>query len=286
MTFPVMGTGYGAVHQAGAVHHRRGSGQGGGLLRARAAVAAALCLSGLAALLAYQAGHRGLESRHAVALEEEIGSFGTALNGRQVEDADAEFEDEFGEDPGHVSRGEIRFNAALRALGGRNPAYERRHRARFSVERRPNLAARWTAIPEPEEKKPAKVEVKVVEAPAPAPVSRLGMSDSEARNDLNSYFSTLSQQVKDQEKKHAEQVLGELSGDSANAEGSSGGGSNGNSARQSLSGAKTHVQQVADQKVSALMKLVKKAAASKQFQEALVDASRDTYRGSVVDDFE
>ena len=47
-----------------------------------------------------------------------------------------------------------------------------------------------------------------------------------------------------------------------------------------------HVQQVADQKVSALMKLVKKAAASKQFQEALVDASRDTYRGSVVDDFE
>ena len=53
-TFPVMGTGYGAVHQAGAVHHRRGSGQGGGLLRARAAVAAALCLSGLAALLAYQ----------------------------------------------------------------------------------------------------------------------------------------------------------------------------------------------------------------------------------------
>ena len=233
-----------------------------------------------------QAGDRGLESRHAVALEEEIGSFGTALNGRQVEDADAEFEDEFGEDPGHVSRGEIRFNAALRALGGRNPAYERRHRARFSEERRPNLAARWTAIPEPEEKKPAKVEVKVVEAPAAAPVSRLGMSDSEARNDLNSYFSTLSQQVKDQEKKHAEQVLGELSGDSAAAESSSSGGSNGNSARQSLSGAKTHGQQVADQKVSALMKLVKKAAASKQFQEALVDASRDTYRGSVVGDFE
>jgi hypothetical protein len=49
-----LGTGYGAVHQEGTVHNGRGSGQGGKILRARAAVAAALCLSGLAALLAYQ----------------------------------------------------------------------------------------------------------------------------------------------------------------------------------------------------------------------------------------
>jgi hypothetical protein len=245
----------------------------------------------------WQAGDRGLASRHAVELEEEIGAFGTGLSGRQVHDADAEYEDAFGDDPGHVSRGEIRFNAALRAMGGRNPAYERRRRARLSVERRPNLAGRWTAIPEPEEAKPSKVEVKVIAAaPAPAPVSRLGMSDKEARSDLNSYFSTLSQQAKAQERKHAQQVLGELSGDSAVADGgdsssssssfsSSGGGAR-TSARQSLSGANTHGQQVADRKVSALMKLVKKAAASKQFQEALVDASRNTYRGSVVGDFE
>ena len=237
--------------------------------------------------LLIQGADRGMTSNRAVVLEEEIGVFGTALNGRQTNDADSEYEDVFQDDPGHVSRGEIRFNAALRAMGGRNPAYDRRRRAHFAVQRRPNLSSKWTAVPEVEEKQP-KVEVKVVAAaPAPAAPSRLGMSDKEARSDLNSYFSTLASQAKSQAKKHAEQVLGELSGSSDSISDDSASGDTGSalSSQQSLSGAPTRGQKVADQKVSALMKLVKKAAASKKFQEALVDASRDTYRGSVVGDF-
>jgi len=218
-----------------------------------------------------------LGGKHAVVLEEEVGSFGTSLNQRQVQDADAEFEDRFQDDPGHVSRGEIRFNAALHDMGGRNPT-ERRRRYR-EVERRPNLRAQWTAIREPVEKLPSKVAVNIVAAaPAPSIPSHVGMSDSESRNDLNSYFSTLSQQVKSQEKKHAEQVLGELSGSPTDD-------SSAVQNQQSL-GAVTYGQKVADQKVSALMKLVKKAAASKKFQEALVDASRDTYRATTPGDFD
>jgi hypothetical protein len=226
-----------------------------------------------------QVGDRGLGSKHAVVLEEEIGAFGTGLNGRAVRDADAEYEDRFQDDPGHVSRGELRFNAALHAMGGRNPA-ERRRRYR-QVERRPNLRAQWTAIPEPEERPASKVAVNIVaSAPAPAAPTHLGFTDSEARTDLNSYFSSLSSQAKTQAKKHAEQVLGELSGSSDSTATTSR-----KSTRQSL-GSSTHGEKIADQKVSALMKLVKKAAASKSFQEALVDASRNTYRGSVVGDFE
>jgi len=54
------GPGYGALHPAaGAAQGRgrgKGGGQGGGLPRARVLVAAALCLSGLAMLLAFQVG--------------------------------------------------------------------------------------------------------------------------------------------------------------------------------------------------------------------------------------
>jgi len=260
----------------------------GRLLRTRAVVAvvaAAACLSALV-VLAGQARDGGVANRDAVVLEEEIGSFGTALNQRQVENADAEFDDTFQDDPGHVSRGEIRFEAALRAAGGRNPA-ERRRRPRFEMQRRPNLRAQWTAVPEEDQRPSSKVAVNIVAAaPAPAAPSRLGMSDKAARNDLNSYFSSLASQVQEQEKVHAERVLGELSGSSGSSADSAS-TSTSTSTRQSLGAmARSHGQEVADQKVSALMKLVKKAAASKKFQEALVTASRDTYRGSVVGDFE
>lgn len=231
-----------------------------------------------------QSGDRGLGTQHAVVLEEEVGAFGTGLNERAVQDADAEYNDRFQDDPGHVSRGELRFNAALHAMGGRNPA-ERRRRYR-QVERRPNLRAQWTAIPEPEEKTASKVAVNIVAAaPAPSAPTHLGFTDSEARTDLNSYFSSLSAQAKTQAKKHAEQVLGELSGSSDSSSDDSTATTSRKSPRQSL-GAATHGEKIADQRVSALMKLVKKAAASKSFQEALVDASRNTYRGSVVNDFE
>ena len=239
---------------------------------------------GLRSFAFVQARDGGVAKRGAVVLEEEIGAFGTALNQRQVEDADAEFDDTFQDDPGHVSRGEIRFEAALRAAGGRNPA-DRRRRPRFEMQRRPNLRAQWTAVPEEDERPRSKVAVNIVaSAPAPAAPSRLGMSDKAARNDLNSYFSSLASQVKEQEKVHAEHVLGELSGSSGSSADSA---STSTSTRQSLGAVgRSHGQEVADQKVSALMKLVKKAAASKKFQEALVTASRDTYRGSVVGDFE
>ena len=225
----------------------------------------------------------------AVVLEEEVGTFGTALSYGQIQDADAEYEDRFQNDPGHVSRGEIRFNSALHDMGGRNPADGRRRSYR-QVERRPNLRAtpQWTAIPEP---KVAKVAVNIVaSAPAPssAASSRLGMSDKEARSDLNSYFSTLAAQAKSQEKKHAEQVLGLSQGDDSINDSSSDDSSRTAkkvSTRQSL-GASTHGEKVADKKVEALMKLVEKAAASKRFQEALVDASRDTFRGSIPGNFE
>ena len=278
----VKGGSYGAVRrdcsEAEAESPRHVS---GGQLRIRrvfSVVAVAACLTAVA-VVGYVQDDKP-SSKHAIILEEEIGAFGTALNQRQVQDADAQFDDTFQDDPGHISRGEIRFEAALRAAGGRNPA-ERRRRTQFEVQRRPNLRAQWTAIPEDDEK-PGKVAVNIVaSAPAPAPVRRLGMSDKAARSDLNSYFSSLASQVKAQEKIHAERELGELSGDKDSST------SKGASTRQSLGAmGRSHGQEIADQKVSALMKLVKKAAASKKFQEALVTASRDTYRGSVVGDFE
>jgi len=154
------------------------------------------------------------------------------------------------------------------------------------VERRPNLRAtpQWTAVPEPEEAKVAVNIVASAPAPSPAASSRLGMSDKEARSDLNSYFSTLAAQAKSQEKKHAEQVLGLSQGDDSSSDDSSRTAKK-VSTRQSL-GASTHGEKVADKKVEALMKLVEKAAASKRFQEALVDASRDTFRGSIPGNFE
>jgi hypothetical protein len=239
-----------------------------------------------------QGGERGITNERSVVLEDEVGSYGTALTGQQQENADQEFDDTFQDDPGHISRGEIRFNAALRAMGGRNPGRreQRRRGSRLVLERRVDLHVQqptWTAIEEPEQKRPkANVAVNImasVPSPAPAPPSHLGMSDKEARSDLNSYFSSLSSETLAQEKKHDEYRLNQLAGKTPGSAQARAEGSAQETNRQFV---RSHKQLLADEKVSALMNLVRKAAASKQFQAALVGASKSRYRGSVVGDFE
>jgi hypothetical protein len=79
-----------------------------------------------------------------VVLEAEIGEFGTGLGRRQTQDADDQYEDNYGDDPGHTSRAELRFNAALRAAGGRGG---RGRSARGSM-KKTIAPAEWQAFPE------------------------------------------------------------------------------------------------------------------------------------------
>ena len=215
-----------------------------------AGAAASLVACGMLALRTR--GGSDAAGARAVVLSDEVGAFGTALSDREQADADDEFEDTFPDDPGHTSRGEIRFNAALRAMGGRNPS-ERRRRYRQAPERRP-IKSQWTVIPEPDEK-PSKVAVNIradVTQPRAAR-SHLGFTDTEARSDLDGYFSALAAQASNLRKQHAEQELG-LRVEDGGGSGSSK-GSESRSARQSLGARgrvarRSHGQRLADQKVT------------------------------------
>ena len=79
-------------------------------------------------------------------LEAEIGEFGTGLGRRQTQDADTQYEDNYGDDPGHTSRAELRFNAALRAAGGRGGRGRSARSARGSM--KATATAEWQAFPE------------------------------------------------------------------------------------------------------------------------------------------
>ena len=137
-------------------------------------------------------------------------------------------------------------------MGGRNPS-ERRRRYRPAPERRP-IKSQWTVIPEPDEK-PSKVAVNIradVTQPRAAR-SHLGFTDTEARSDLDGYFSALAAQASNLRKQHAEQELG-LRVEDGGGSGSSK-GSESRSARQSLGARgrvarRSHGQRLADQKVA------------------------------------
>jgi len=49
-----------------------------------------------------------------LALEQEIGSFGTGLSNNQEVAVDDAYDNTFMNDPGHISRAEILFNRALK----------------------------------------------------------------------------------------------------------------------------------------------------------------------------
>ncbi len=163
----------------------------------------------------------------ATELSEEIGAYGTGLSETDSADADDAYENTFSDDPGHISRAEIRFNAALRAAGVRTTAPSK-------TVRKPALRAapapaqdtsstEWTAFPDPSEgRKKEEVTVNLYgygdkpTAAAPAATapsrSRLGMSSREAQKDLLGYFDTLDNQIHDEERKHAKEVLTRLGG--------------------------------------------------------------------------
>lgn len=115
-----------------------------------------------------------------VALEAEIGEFGTGLGRRQTQEADSQYDQSFGNDPGHTSRAEIRFNAALHAAGGRG---SRGRSARASM--KATAPAEWQAFPEDADKGGrGKVTVIVEKEKAVAPLVRWVVGGSRAEGSM------------------------------------------------------------------------------------------------------
>mmetsp|Transcript_38308 Transcript_38308/g.89796 ORF Transcript_38308/g.89796 Transcript_38308/m.89796 type:complete len:268 (+) Transcript_38308:3-806(+) len=223
---------------------------------------AVLCAAALLAVVVLQGGSGG----GSVALEAEIGEFGTGLGRRQTQEADSQYDQSFGNDPGHTSRAEIRFNAALHAAGGRG---SRGRSARASM--KATAPAEWQAFPEDADKGGRGKVTVIVEkekAVAPLAVDHFGMNTAEARADLGSYFNSLGSQVQKQEKVHMQQVLRDQQFE-----------------RDPAHYAATPSDKV-NLKVSSLFNLIRKAEASKTFRKALVASTKSNYRGSLVGDFE
>jgi hypothetical protein len=166
-------------------------------------------------------------------LSEEIGAYGTGLDNSDSANADHDYEDTFSTDPGHISRAEIRFNAALRAAGMPTSESPSRPVRKPALHTAPAPAPdadtsstdEWTAFPEPSEGGSSKEAVtvnlygygqdptKAAAAPAPSAArTRLGMSSRAAQKDLLGYFNDLDSQVHDEERKHAREVLHRLGG--------------------------------------------------------------------------
>ena len=222
----------------------------------------------------------GQTSTKKIVLEQEIGEYGTGLNNQQSLNADNLYENTFQDDPGHISRAEIRFNAALKAAGGEGG--QPLAQARAPLAAAPSSGSGWAAYPVLSRKRKAQgVTVNIVEGKRGREEHRHGMSASEARGDLESYFSSLGNQLKAQERKHAQQILNSLSSSSSSTSSSS----SSDASREQGSGGVPR-QERTDQKLSALMKLVEKAAHSQKFQRALVGASKGKFRQSLVGDFE
>jgi len=217
-------------------------------------------------------------SAGSVVLEEEIGTYGTGLGRRQVRDADAEYESKFGADPGHTSRAELRFNAALAAAGGRS-GRDGRGRTGMKATAAP---AQWEAFPEKASPR-NKVEVVVEKEGAPASSAGhnfFGMTAAQARADIGGYFNSLGSQVQKQENLHAQQVLSEQNMEQQINDADGG-------EHHMYAGDSGHSPSLkASMKVASLFNLIRKAEASKTFKRAIVNSARSNFRGSLVGDFE
>jgi len=226
-----------------------------------------------------------LQETKPVAMEQEIGSFGTALNSRQNQDTEKVYENTFQDDPGHISRAELRFNAALRAAGGRDVGSATSDR--MGVVSAPRLSSQWTAFPDPTEHKD-KLTVNIEEKPVQkqAAPRHFGMTAKEARADLGGYFDSIDHQVKKQERKRAQQLLHALSLSQSPAHPAS----SSEVSPDTLAARKAHslmklVKKAESGKERSLIQLVQKAARSKVFQRALVGTEEGKYRRSLAGDF-
>jgi len=248
------------------------------------AIAAVVCVGAVTSLQ--------LQGGSSISLEEEIGSFGTALNSRQNRDTDQIYENTYQNDPGHISRAELRFNAALRAAGGRSGqdvVATSAPEMNMVVAPRLTSSAQWTAFPDPathHDKLTVNIEEKHTKEAAPRHV---GMTAAEARQDLGGYFDSIDHQVKLQERRHAQQILHSLSltGKQTQARTDSGAG---HFSPDTLAARKTQslmnlVKKAEAGKASNLERLVERAANSKVFQRALVGAAKGNYRGSLAADY-
>eukprot|EP00282_Hemiselmis_andersenii_P033930 CAMPEP_0169476920 /NCGR_PEP_ID=MMETSP1042-20121227/27634_1 /TAXON_ID=464988 /ORGANISM="Hemiselmis andersenii, Strain CCMP1180" /LENGTH=238 /DNA_ID=CAMNT_0009591223 /DNA_START=10 /DNA_END=726 /DNA_ORIENTATION=- len=209
-----------------------------------------------------------------VGLEQEIGTFGTG----SVPDVDTAYDQAFGGDPGHISRGEMRFAAALRAAGGTISA----------PAELPARGGQWAAYPEAPAPGSRKTVVNVYNSkqlarrPAVKAAPHLGFTTAEANKDLNSYFNSIDHQVKAQERKEVVSLLHSLGGegDAPAAAASSPGQSRGRRTAHSRAAA-VHVQR----RQGSLYSLLKKAVQSDEFQRALVGDAKGKFKQSLVGDF-
>jgi len=225
-----------------------------------------------------------------VALEQEIGSFGTAYSRGGIDSA---YDRSFGGDPGHISRGELRFQAALRAAGGTAEDTE--------GDSRPTAGSKWRAYPEGDATGSKKTVVNVysnkqlTSAPARAPPAHVGMTSDEANKDLNNYFGSIDRQVKLRERREATAMLRRLGGLSSSGgvgndddaaatapAGPSSGSSHASRGRRvSSRGRAGHVRR----RQSSLYGLLKKAVQSEEFQRDLVNDAEAKYKTSLMGDY-
>jgi hypothetical protein len=169
---------------------------------------------------------QGNASVSKIVLEQEISSFGTGLSPKERDETEQQYEDTFYDDPGHISRAELRFRKALQAAGGLSMAHVARAKAYYETDgeneaRKPRQTkshkqtlSKWTAIPENDSASGDGMVNIVINTPkknVQAASSRFGMSSLAARQDLESYFDGLDNQIHTQERKHVSEVLQRLS---------------------------------------------------------------------------
>ena len=206
-------------------------------------------------------------------LEAEISSYGTGQSEKEQDDTERQYEDTFYDDPGHISRAELRFRKALNAAGGLSMAHVGRARAYYETEdddvseprrstqtrSKKQSLSKWTAFPEDDSSSDGAVNI-VINAPkksAQVTSSRFGMSSLAARQDLESYFDSLDTQIHKQERKHVSEVLQRLSSTNGNpgpasrgSKGAANGGGGGKGRRRDTS----------------MLRLLEKAMQSQQFR--------------------
>jgi hypothetical protein len=159
-----------------------------------------------------------------ISLEEEISSFGTGLSRKEQDDTEEQYENTFYDDPGHISRAELRFRRALNAAGGLSMAHVGRAKAYYETDdsepvrstkakSRKQSLTKWTAIPDDsQDDGMVNIVINAPKKPAQVASSGFGMSTLAARKDLESYFDGLDTQIHKQERKHVSEVLQRLSG--------------------------------------------------------------------------
>lgn len=235
-------------------------------------------------------------------MEQEIGSFGTGYTASGI---DTLYDRSFGGDPGHISRGELRFQAALRwhstlsrlltpssssPYGFLTVWVCRAAGGTVEEQAGPSRGGSWSAYREGPAQSSKKTVVNVYSskqlkaaAPAPAP-AHMGMTTDEANRDLNDYFGSIDKLVKLQERKEATATLSRLGGETSGVSEGPSTASVVAPRRQSRGSTQARAAHVRRRQGS-LYSLLKKAVQSEEFQRDLVDDAEAKYKTSLMGDF-